>query len=65
MPRPSSRCQMRLTSVRGKRPLRGSVKIAAAAARRSASGDLEAGGAIQFGKQEAGSANSFCATSQR
>ena len=55
---------MRLTSVRGRRPLRGSVKIAAAAARRSAS-EFEAGVRLSSGKRKAGSANSGCATSQR
>ena len=51
MPWPSSRCQMRLTSVRGSRPLRGSVKIAAAAARRSAS-DAGRRRAAQLGVEE-------------
>ena len=44
---------MRLTSVRGSRPLRGSVKIAAAAARRSAS-DVGRRRARQLRKEEAG-----------
>jgi hypothetical protein len=55
---------MRLTSVRGRRPLRGSVKIAAAAARRSASDELR-GARSSSGNRNAGSAYLFCATSQR
>ena len=57
-------CQMRLTSVRGIRPLRGSVKIAAAVARRSAS-DADGAARASSGKRNAGSAYSSCATSQR
>ena len=64
MPRPKRRCQTRLTSVRGSRPLRGSVKIAAAAARRSAS-ELDGGARLSSGKRNAGSAYSSCATSHR
>ena len=46
---------MRLTSVRGSRPMRGSVKIAAAAARRSAS-ESDDGTREQLGKRNPGSA---------
>ena len=56
---------MRLTNVRGSRPLRGSVKIAAAAARRSASDVEDAGSWLSSGKRKAGTAKRFCATSQR
>ena len=50
--------------MRGSRPLRGSVKIAAAAARRSAS-ELDAGARASSGNRNAGSAYFSCATSQR
>ena len=55
---------MRFTSVRGRRPMRGSVKVAAAAARRSAS-RAEAGLRESFGKRKPGSAYRFSATSHR
>ena len=55
---------MRFTSVRGRRPMRGSVKVAAAAARRSAS-RAEAGLRDSSGKRKPGSAYRLSATSHR
>src|SRR5690349_12592261 len=55
---------MRFTSVRGIRPMRRSVKMDAAAARRSAS-DGVAGLRVNPGNRKSGSANRLSATSQR
>ena len=64
MPWPRSFVQMRLTTVRGMRPLRGSVKISTSVARRSAS-DADGVGRASSGKKNDGSVYSSRATSQR